>query len=91
MPLSLNFGRLEGLIVLIGIVTAASLLLAFHLVATAGAVFYSQSAYAMTIAGVVWGMCLVEPKNGDTEFVIQRPRQGAPSPFPVNAGLTIRC
>lgn len=59
MPLTWRVGRLEILVVLIGIVGAASLLLAFHLIATAGAVFYSQSAYAMTIAGVIWGMILL--------------------------------
>ena len=54
-----EIGRLEMLVLLMGLVGAASLLLAFRLVATAGAVFYSQSAYAMTIAGVVWGMLLL--------------------------------
>jgi len=59
MPLEFKLGRLEILVVLTGIVAACSLLLAFHLVATAGPVFYSQSAYAMTIAGVIWGMLLL--------------------------------
>lgn len=59
MPLGPGFGTLEVLVLLMGIVGASSLLLAFHLIATAGAVFYSQSAYAMTIAGVVWGMLLL--------------------------------
>ncbi len=59
LSLGPEIGRLEFLVVLMGIVAASSLLLAFHLIATAGAVFYSQSAYAMTIAGVVWGMLLL--------------------------------
>ena len=59
MPLGPQFGRLEILVLLMGVVGASSLLLAFHLIATAGAVFYSQSAYTMTIAGVVWGMLLL--------------------------------
>ncbi|MCY6380070.1 response regulator [Hoeflea prorocentri] len=59
MPLGPQIGQLEVLVVLMGIVGAGSLLLAFHLIATAGAVFYSQSAYTMTIAGVVWGMLLL--------------------------------
>lgn len=59
MALELRLGRLEILVALMGIVAASSLLLAFHLIAKAGAVFYSQSAYAMTIAGVVWGMLLL--------------------------------
>lgn len=60
MALGPTFGRLEFLVLLIGVVSAASLLLAFHLIATAGAVFYSQSAYAMTLAGIVWGMLLLD-------------------------------
>lgn len=60
MPLGPKIGQLELLVVFMGIVGSSSLLLAFHLIATAGAVFYSQSAYAMTIAGVVWGMLLLD-------------------------------
>ncbi len=59
MTLGPAIGRLEILVVLIGVVGASSLLLAFHLIATAGPVFYSQSAYTMTIAGVLWGMLLL--------------------------------
>ena len=51
--------RLTALVVFMGIVGASSLLLAFYLIATAGAVFYSQSAYSMTLAGIVWGMLLL--------------------------------
>ncbi len=54
--LVLAVGLLVGLA---GVMGASSLLLAFHLIATAGAVFYSQSAYTMTIAGVLWGMLLL--------------------------------
>lgn len=60
MPLGPEIGRLELLVLLMGVVGSSSLLLAFHLIATAGAVFYSQSAYAMTIAGVIWGMLLLK-------------------------------
>lgn len=59
MPLRPEVGKLELLVLLIGIVGAGSLLLAFHVIATAGAVFYSQSAYTMTLAGIVWGMLLL--------------------------------
>jgi drug/metabolite transporter (DMT)-like permease len=59
MALGPQVGKLEILVLLMGVVGASSLLLAFHLIATAGAVFYSQSAYAMTVAGVVWGMLLL--------------------------------
>lgn len=59
MPLGPQIGQLEFLVLFMGIVGASSLLLSFHLIATAGAVFYSQSAYSMTIAGVVWGMLLL--------------------------------
>ena len=59
MPLGPEIGRLELITVLMGVVGATSVLLAFHLIAAAGAVFASQSAYAMTIAGIVWGMLLL--------------------------------
>lgn len=59
IPLGPEIGRLELLVVFMGIAGATSLLLAFQLIATAGAVFYSQIAYSMTIAGVVWGMLLL--------------------------------
>ena len=49
-----------GLIVLvIGIASAASLVLALDLVALAGAVFASQTAYSQTAAGVLWAMLLL--------------------------------
>jgi CheY-like chemotaxis protein/drug/metabolite transporter (DMT)-like permease len=50
---------LSALILLMGIAGASSLLLCFQLIIQAGAVFASQSAYAMTIAGIVWGMLLL--------------------------------
>ena len=59
IPLSAEKADLNALILLMGIVGASSVFLAFHLVANAGAVFASQSAYAMTIAGIVWGMLLL--------------------------------
>lgn len=59
MALGPTIGRLEILVLLMGIGGATSLLLCFHLIATAGAVFASQSAYAMTLAGIVWGMLLL--------------------------------
>ena len=59
LMLSHGIGRLEILMVFMGIVGASSVLLALHLIATAGAVFSSQSAYAMTLAGIVWGMLLL--------------------------------
>lgn len=59
----LTFGpgsdRLKLLALLMSLVAAGSLLLCFRLISTAGAVFASQSAYAMTIAGIIWGMLLL--------------------------------
>jgi len=59
MQLGPGLGKLEALVILMGVVGASSLILSVRVIATAGAVFYSQSAYAMTIAGVVWGMLLL--------------------------------
>jgi drug/metabolite transporter (DMT)-like permease len=69
MPLGPHFGQLEILVLLMGVVGASSLLLAFHLIATAGAVFYSQSAYTMTIAGVVWGMLLLSEQLSSLAWI----------------------
>ena len=69
MALGPTIGQLEILVLLMGIVGASSLLLAFHLIASAGAVFYSQSAYAMTIAGVVWGMLLLNEELSPLAWV----------------------
>lgn len=55
-----GLASLGPLVLLMGVVSASSILLAFHLIATAGAIFYSQSAYAMTLAGIVWGMLLLD-------------------------------
>jgi len=59
MPRQFRVGRLEIHVVLMGIVGTTSLLRAFHVIATACAVFYSQCAYAMDIAGVFGGMLLL--------------------------------
>lgn len=52
-------GALEFTMIVMAGVTIASYLMGFHLIRTAGAVFYSQTAYTMTIAGVVWGVLLL--------------------------------
>ncbi|MEL6819529.1 MAG: response regulator [Pseudomonadota bacterium] len=60
-PISLTDpGRLELTLLLMIAVTTASYLMGFHLIKTAGAVFYSQTAYTMTIAGVIWGFLLLD-------------------------------
>lgn len=56
----LNPGTLEVTMLLMVGVTVASYLMGFHLIRTAGAVFYSQTAYTMTIAGVIWGVVLLD-------------------------------
>ena len=55
----LNPGKLELTIFLMAAVTCASYLLGFFVIRSAGAVFYSQTAYTMTIAGVIWGVVLL--------------------------------
>jgi uncharacterized membrane protein len=60
MSLGPTLGKVELLTLLLGIASTASILLAFRLIAVAGSVFYSQCAYTMTLAGVVWGMLLLD-------------------------------
>ena len=55
----LSPGKLEFTVLgLIGI-SFSSYLMAFYVIRTAGAVFYSQTAYTMTIAGVLWGVLIL--------------------------------
>ena len=53
------FGQREVITVALGVSTAAALVLALDLVATAGPVFASQMAYSQTLAGIAWGMLLL--------------------------------
>ena len=59
LPLSPSPGRLELAVLVLAAATAGAVLLAVQLVDTAGAVFASQTAYAMTFGGIVWGMLLL--------------------------------
>ncbi|MEO0402361.1 MAG: response regulator [Pseudomonadota bacterium] len=54
-----NPGKLEFTMLVMVAVSVGSYTMGFHLIKTAGAVFYSQTAYTMTIAGVVWGVLLL--------------------------------
>lgn len=56
----LRFGRLELIILVLGAASGIAVALALELVATAGAVFASQMAYSQTLAGIAWGMLLLD-------------------------------
>jgi len=56
----LEFGRLELIILVLG--TASAIALALDIVATAGAVFAGQMAYSQTLAGIAWGMLLLDER-----------------------------
>ena len=55
-----EFGRLELIILVLGVASASAVALALDIVATAGAVFASQMAYSQTLAGIAWGMLLLD-------------------------------
>lgn len=57
-------GQLGLFLGLMGLAAGGSVVLALYLVASTGAVFASLSAYAMTIAGIVWGMLLLNEALG---------------------------
>lgn len=59
VPINAQIGTLGILVVLMAAALIASQSICLYLVSTAGPVFASQSAYAMTLAGVVWGMLLL--------------------------------
>lgn len=54
------FGQLELIVLVLGAASAVALALALDLVRTAGAVFASQMAYSQTLAGIAWGMLLLD-------------------------------
>jgi CheY-like chemotaxis protein len=56
---NLAIGRLELIILVLGVASGIAVALALDLVATAGAVFASQMAYSQTLAGIAWGMLLL--------------------------------
>jgi DNA-binding response OmpR family regulator len=53
-------GPREVLIVILGVSSALALVLALRLVSLAGPVFASQMAYSQTLAGIAWGMLLLQ-------------------------------
>lgn len=55
-------GQLEILILVLGAASGVAIALALDLVATAGAVFASQIAYSQTLAGIAWGMVLLDER-----------------------------
>ncbi|MFK7845176.1 MAG: response regulator [Rhodothermales bacterium] len=59
MALSFDIGRMEIFVALMVFVSTSTYIMMLYCIKTAGAIFYSQSAYTTTIAGVVWGMLLL--------------------------------
>jgi drug/metabolite transporter (DMT)-like permease len=59
---SVRFGEREVIIVVLGAGSAIAVALALNIVATAGAVFASQMAYSQTLAGIAWGMLLLNER-----------------------------
>ncbi|WP_294609324.1 response regulator [uncultured Roseovarius sp.] len=52
--------RLTLIVLLLGFAGAGSMILTLQIVEIAGPVFAGQGAYAMTLAGIVWGMLLLD-------------------------------
>ena len=68
MP-AFTLGKLEIIILVLGISSAFSLALMLDLVALAGAVFASQAAYSQTIAGVLWAMLLLNEQLSQAAWI----------------------
>lgn len=60
VPLSWRLGQLEIVVAALVFTLVASYLMSFHIIKIAGVVFYGQAAYLTTIAGVLWGMLLLD-------------------------------
>ncbi len=54
----LPFGRLEWVVIAIGLITAVAYTLFVYLINTAGPLFASQAGYVVTLSGVLWGIAL---------------------------------
>ena len=59
ISLSWQIGQLEIVIALLVFIAVSTYLMALHIIKIAGAVFYGQSAYITTMAGIIWGMLLL--------------------------------
>lgn len=69
MPLSWDFGKLELVIFLLVLVPIASYVMSYQIIKIAGVVFYGQSAYLTTTAGVFWGMLLLNESLSSTVWI----------------------
>jgi len=58
VPLGLPWGPVEWSVIAMVAANAVAYSLFIHVVSTAGPVFASQTAYTVTIAGVLWGMAI---------------------------------
>ena len=64
-----GFGRAEWVSLILCVVIAFTMITSFKLVDLAGPVFASQSAYAMTMAGIGWGMLLLGETLSSTAWI----------------------
>ncbi|WP_299145946.1 response regulator [uncultured Tateyamaria sp.] len=64
-----TFGRAEWISLILCVVIAFTMITSFKLVDLAGPVFASQSAYAMTMAGIGWGMLLLGETLSSTAWI----------------------
>ena len=63
VPLALPWGLVEWSVVAMFITSALAYAMFLQLVAAAGPVFASQTAYAVTLAGIFWGMLLLGERH----------------------------
>ncbi|WP_415401743.1 response regulator [Tateyamaria sp. SN3-11] len=64
-----SFGEVEVVSLILCVVIAFTMITSFKLVDLAGPVFASQSAYAMTMAGIGWGMLLLGETLSSTAWI----------------------
>lgn len=64
-----GFGETEQVALILCVVIAFTMITSFKLVDLAGPVFASQSAYAMTMAGIGWGMLLLGETLSSTAWI----------------------
>lgn len=63
VPITLPFGPLEWSIIAMALASAVAYSMFLYVISVAGPIFASQTAYLVTLAGVLWGMALLGERH----------------------------
>jgi drug/metabolite transporter (DMT)-like permease len=63
VPITLPFGPLEWSVIAMALASAVAYSMFLYVISVAGPIFASQTAYLVTLAGVLWGMALLGERH----------------------------